>query len=72
MVPRKAMKKQDALADDSNPNTDVLSDTTPRIMDTIKSWKKVYDILEHEIIIFPDNSAEEYDDSFLAKIILVA
>ena len=64
VAPRKAGKKQDASADDSNPNTDVLSDTTPRITDTIKSWKQVYDILEHEIINCPDDSDEEDDQSF--------
>jgi hypothetical protein len=40
MAPRKAARKQDALGDDSNPNTDVLSDTTPRVTDAIKSWKQ--------------------------------
>jgi hypothetical protein len=29
MAPRKAAKKLDALGDDSNPNADVLSNTTP-------------------------------------------
>jgi hypothetical protein len=50
MVPRKVEKKLDALGDDSNPNADVLSDTTLQVIDVIKSWKKVFDILEHEIL----------------------
>jgi hypothetical protein len=41
-------------------------------VDTIKSWKQVYDILEHEIINCPDNSTEEDDESFSAKLRLVA
>jgi hypothetical protein len=64
MAPRKATRKLDALGDDSNPNIDVLSNTTPRVTDTIKSSKQVYDILEHEIINCPDDSAEEENESF--------
>jgi hypothetical protein len=72
MAPHKPGKKQDASTDDSNPNTDILSDTTSRITDTIKSWKQVYDILEHEILLCPDDSVEEEDESFSAKLRLVA
>ena len=68
MVPHKLGKKQDASIDDSNPNTDILSDTTSRITYAIKSWKKVYDILEHEISFFPDDSIEEEDEFFKAKL----
>ena len=59
MVPCKPGKKQDALVDDSNPNKDILLDTTSRIGDAIKSWKQVYNILEHEIVVYPNDSAEE-------------
>jgi hypothetical protein len=72
MAPRKAVKKQDASAYDSNPNTDILSDTTSRITDSIKSWKQVYDILEHEILICSDISTKESDESLSFKLILVA
>jgi len=68
IVPRKAAKKIDALRDDSNPNTDVLSDTTLRVADTIKTWKQFFDVLEHEIINYPDDSVEEEDDYFTAKL----
>ena len=72
MPPCKPGKKQDALADDSNPNKDILLDTTSRITDTIKSWKYVYDILEHEILLCSDDSMDEEDESFSRKIRLVA
>jgi hypothetical protein len=72
MVPRKAAKKLDALGDDSNTNADVLSNTTPRVVDAIKTWKQVFDILEHETINCPDNSAEEDDGSFAAKLRSIA
>jgi hypothetical protein len=55
MSPHKAGKKQESSAEDSNPNMDILSDTTARITDAIKSWKQVYDILEHEILLCPDD-----------------
>jgi hypothetical protein len=38
MVPRKDAKKIDASGDDSNPNEDVLLDTTPQVTYAIKSW----------------------------------
>jgi hypothetical protein len=72
MSPHKAGKKQESSAEDSNPNMDILSDTTARITDAIKSWKQVYDILEHEILLCPDDSTEEDDETFSAKLRLVA
>jgi hypothetical protein len=68
MVPRKAAKKLDASGDDSNPNKNVLSDTTSRIVDAIKTWKQVFDVLEHEIINCPNDSTEEDNDSFKTKL----
>jgi hypothetical protein len=72
MAPQKFAKNLDASGDDSNPNADVLSDTTPRVTDAIKSWKQFFDILEHEIINCPNNSDEEVDESFSSKIKFVA
>jgi hypothetical protein len=57
---------------DSNPNVDVLSDTTSRVIDAIKSWRQVSNILEHAIINFPDDSVEEEDESFSTKLKFVA
>jgi hypothetical protein len=48
MAPRKEGKKQDSFVEESNPNSDILSDTTARLTDVIKSWKQVYEILEQE------------------------
>jgi len=72
MAPRKAAKNIDASNDDSNPNAYVLSDTTPRVVDAIKTWKRVYDALEHEIINFPNDSDEEDNDSFTTTLRHVA
>ena len=72
MVPWKVANNIDALGDDSNPNANVLSNTTPRVTDAIKSWKQVFDILENEIINCPDETAEENDESFSSKLKFVA
>jgi hypothetical protein len=71
MVPRKPGKKQDASRDDSKPKTYILSDTTSRITNTIKSSKHVYDILEHEIFLCLYDSEEEEDEKFSTKLSLV-
>jgi hypothetical protein len=68
MAPWKMMKNPDAAGEDSNPNTDILSDTTPRAMDTVKSWTQVFEVLEQEIINCPEDSAEEEDDTYAAKL----
>jgi hypothetical protein len=60
------------LGDDSNPNANVLSDTTPRVANAIQTWMRVFDVLEHEIIKCLDDSAEEDDDSFTSKLRHVA
>jgi hypothetical protein len=61
-------KNLDAAGEDSNPNADVLSDTTLQVTDTIKTWKQVFEILEREIINYPEDSTEEDDDSYAANI----
>jgi hypothetical protein len=55
---------------ESNPNAYVLSDTTAQSIDTIKSWKEVYDIFEHEISnsLSPYASTEEDGDTFSTKL----
>jgi hypothetical protein len=58
MVPQKFAKNLDASGDDSNPNVDLLSDTTPRFADAIKNWTQVFGDLEHEIIKYLDDSTK--------------
>jgi hypothetical protein len=72
MAPRKMMKKTDAAGEGSNPNADVLSDTTPRAIDSVKSWTQVFEILEHEIINCPEDSGDEVDDTHEAKLRYIA
>ena len=67
-----ASRKEGKSTEDSNPNTDILSDTTAQITNTIKTWKQVYNILEQKILLCPDDSTEEEDESFSTKLRLVA
>jgi hypothetical protein len=68
MAPRKMMKKIDAAGEDSNPNVDVLSDTTPRAIEAIKYWTRVFEVLKQEIINYPEDSSDEEDDTYAAKL----
>jgi hypothetical protein len=42
-----------------NPNTNIFSDTSPRTIDTVKTWMQVFDILQYELINFLDDSSDE-------------
>jgi hypothetical protein len=72
MAPRKMMKKLDAAGEGSNPKVDVLSNTTPRAIDTVKAWTQVFEVLEHEIINCLEDSGEEVDDTHEGKLIYIA
>jgi hypothetical protein len=61
MAPRKMMKNNDATGEGSNPNADVLSYTTMRAIDSVKSWTHVFEILEHEVINCPEDFGNEVD-----------
>jgi hypothetical protein len=56
----------------SNPNADVLFDTTLRAIDLVKSWTRVFEILEHEVINCPEYSGDEVDDTHRAKLRYIA
>jgi len=72
MAPWKDAKKLYASSDDSNPKEDVLLDTTPWVADTINTWTKVFDVLEHEITNCLDDSPKEDDKYFTTKLRHVA
>jgi hypothetical protein len=56
MDPRKAGK---ASSEISSQNTDVLSDTSPRSIDSIRTWTQVFKILQHELVNCPNDSGDE-------------
>jgi hypothetical protein len=56
MVAKKAPKKSEEIAKSSSPDRDVISDTTPHAIDSIKSWRKIFETLDYEIKNFPHDS----------------
>jgi hypothetical protein len=57
-----------AAGESINSNTNVLSDTSPRVIDTVKSWTQVFDILQHELINFPEDSGDEVTETHVTKL----
>jgi hypothetical protein len=57
-----------AASEGANTNAEVLSDTTPRAIDTVKYWIQVFKILEHELINCPEDSGDEVSETHAAKI----
>jgi hypothetical protein len=55
-------------SESTNPNTDVMSDTSPRAIDTIRTSTQVFDILEHELIIYLDDSGDEVTETHATKL----
>jgi hypothetical protein len=72
MAPWKMMNNLDAANEVSNPNVNVLLDTTPRAIDSVKYWMQVFEVLEHEIVNCPGYSGYEEDNTHEAKIIYIA
>jgi hypothetical protein len=68
MAPRKMMNKYNAIGEGPNPNADVLSDTTPRDIDSAKYWTQVFKVLEHEIINCPEDPGDEEDNNHETKL----
>jgi hypothetical protein len=60
MAPRKITKATDEI---SSPITDVLSDTSPRTIDTMKTWMQVFDILQYKLINCPNDSGDEVTEN---------
>jgi hypothetical protein len=69
---RKIANKLDAVGEDSNPNIDVLSYTTPQVLDSTKTWTYFFEVVEHEIIKFQEDSSKEDDKSYTTKLRHVA
>jgi len=66
------MRKLDVAGEDSIPNMDVLSDTTPWAIDDIKYWTQVFEVMEQEIINCLGDSYDEEDDTYTTKLIHIA
>jgi hypothetical protein len=71
MAPNKAPKKSKEVVESSSPDGDVVSDTTPHAIDSIKSWRKFFETLDYEIKNFPhdaDNKLQDIAESNLHKV----
>ena len=62
MAPRKAPKKSEEVVESSNPEVDTVSDTTPHAIDSIKSWRQIFETLDYEIKNFLDDSENKLRD----------
>ena len=62
MAPRKAHKKSEEATESSSLEGDVVSDTTPHAIDSIKSWRQIFETLDYEIKNFPDDSENKLQD----------
>jgi hypothetical protein len=69
MPPRKETK---ATGESSSQNTDALSDTSPRSIDTVKSWTQVFNILQYELVNCPDDSSDNEKEDLSTKYKIVA
>jgi hypothetical protein len=53
MATKKATKKSEEVAESSIPYGDVVSDTILHAIDSIKSWRQIFETLDYEIKNFP-------------------
>ena len=56
MAPKKGPKKSEDTTEISSPEEDVISDTTPHAIDSIKSWRQINENLDCEMKNSPSNS----------------
>ena len=71
MAPKKVPKKSEEIVEILSPDGDVISDTTPHAIDSIKSWRQIFETLDYEIKHFPhdaDNKLQDIAEFELHKI----
>jgi hypothetical protein len=56
MVPNKALKKREDAKEMHNPEGDIISDTMPHAIDSLKFWREIYELLDYEIKNSPSDS----------------
>jgi hypothetical protein len=69
MAPKKMQKKSDDIGESSNPNSDVISNTTPHVVDSVWSCMQIFEILEHEVRNFPNDLGNERTENKLIDIV---
>jgi hypothetical protein len=71
MAPKKAPKKREEIVESSSLDGDVISDTTPHAIDSIKFWRQIFETLDCELKNFPhdaDKNLRDIAESELHKI----
>ena len=56
MAPKKAPKKREDIEEMRNPEGDIISETMPHAINSIKSWREIYELLDYEIKNSPIDS----------------
>ena len=64
MAPRKVSK---VAAESPGQGLDIISDTSPRSINIVKTWTYVSDILQSELINCPDDSNDNKKDDLSTK-----
>jgi hypothetical protein len=62
MEPNKGPKKSEDTFEISSPEGDVISNTMPHAIDSIKSWRQIYENLDYEIKNSPNDSENHLRD----------
>jgi hypothetical protein len=62
MAPKMGPKKSEDTTEISSPEGDVISDTTPHAIDSIKSWRQIYENLDCEMKNSPSDSENHLRD----------
>jgi len=60
MAPKKGSKKSEDTAEFSSLEGDVISNTTPHAINSIKSWRQIYENMDYEI----KNSLNDSENHF--------
>ena len=69
MAPRKVPK---TTGGNSGQGLDIISDTSPRSINTVKTWTHVSNVLQFEMINCPDDSSDNEKDNLSNKYKIVA
>ena len=64
MAPRKASK---VSAESSGQGMETVSDTSPRSIDSVKTWSYVFEILQSELVNYSDDSSDNERDDLATK-----
>ena len=62
MAPKRVLKKVEGTAERTGIEGDVVADTTPHAIDSIKSWRQIFENLDYEIKNFPHDSENKLWD----------